>query len=65
METQVLADLQSGARGEFGVGTVVTYTCGKDFELRGESTRTCLESGQWNRPEPRCGEQHLIYHSTT
>ena len=50
-----------GSQG-FGVGTVVTYTCGTNFELRGESTRTCLDSGEWDRPEPFCepgpGEQH-------
>ena len=42
----------------FPVDTVVNYTCRPYFELQGESTRTCLESGEWNRPEPRCGEQH-------
>ena len=54
-----------GSQG-FGVGTVVTYTCGTNFELQGESTRTCLESGEWDQPEPHCrsGEKTL-YNCTT
>ena len=48
-----------GSQG-YGVGTVITYGCNEDYELRGERKRTCIlpEGGEpkWDPEPPRCGE---------
>ena len=49
-----------GTGGRLPVDTVVTYTCDNGYILRGEDKRTCLSSGEWDRPEPRCEPRKLL-----
>ncbi|NWU47892.1 CR2 protein, partial [Dromas ardeola] len=35
-------------------GTVVYYSCKDGYELVGNVTISCMESGLWSRPLPRC-----------
>ncbi|XP_015909943.2 P-selectin isoform X1 [Parasteatoda tepidariorum] len=34
--------------------SVVQYRCLPDFQMVGESSRTCLETGEWSGLEPKC-----------
>ncbi len=36
------------------IGSVVTYSCFPGYELIGETTQTCLESGEWTGNAPFC-----------
>jgi len=35
-------------------GGSVTFTCNKDFSLRGKSTIYCQENKEWTAPVPQC-----------
>ncbi len=35
-------------------GSIATYDCDSGFILVGETSRTCLETGQWSGAEPQC-----------
>jgi CUB/sushi domain-containing protein len=35
-------------------GGVATYSCPRGSELFGNSTRTCLNNGEWSGAEPKC-----------
>ena len=37
-----------------GFGSVATYTCDSPFQLMGEATRVCQESGVWSGEAPSC-----------
>ncbi len=38
----------------FTYGSTISYTCDPGYELEGHQNRTCLGSGQWDRPIPVC-----------
>ena len=38
-------------------GDRATYTCNRDYELVGESTRTCQNNGDWSGDAPTCKRQ--------
>ena len=40
--------------GNFGPGTIATYSCLTSFTLFGSSTRECGEDRQWSGVEPSC-----------
>ena len=42
---------------DFEVGATITYSCDQDYELNGDSTRICQESGgqvAWSGQAPTC-----------
>jgi hypothetical protein len=41
---------------EFTPGSTATYTCYEGYELVGNATRTCLDSGKWSGTEPQCDQ---------
>lgn len=47
--------LHSGhSSGSFPRGVTVSYSCREGFELLGNESITCTDSGRWSRPLPRC-----------
>lgn len=40
--------------GSFSRGLTVSYSCKEGFELLGNVSITCTDSGLWSRPLPRC-----------
>ncbi|NXN98955.1 CR2 protein, partial [Rhinopomastus cyanomelas] len=47
--------LHSGlARDSFPQGATVSYSCKQGYQLLGNRTITCSESGEWSRAWPRC-----------
>uniref|UniRef100_A0A674H7P5 Sushi domain-containing protein n=1 Tax=Taeniopygia guttata TaxID=59729 RepID=A0A674H7P5_TAEGU len=40
--------------GSFSRGVTVSYSCRPGFELLGNASVTCADSGLWSRPLPRC-----------
>lgn len=38
----------------YGVGSEVTFSCEKGFQLSGVTKLTCMESGEWSHPIPYC-----------
>ncbi|NXO43694.1 DAF1 protein, partial [Locustella ochotensis] len=47
--------LHSGqSSGKFPRGVTVTYSCKEGFELLGNASITCTDSGLWSRSLPRC-----------
>ena len=40
-------------------GSTATYTCDKGYELIGDRTRTCLNTGEWSGQEPNCTGTHF------
>ncbi|GAB1600753.1 hypothetical protein Ahia01_000353300 [Argonauta hians] len=39
---------------EVGVNETIRYSCQEPYVLKGESTLTCLDDGEWNFPIPVC-----------
>ncbi|NWV13030.1 CR2 protein, partial [Ptilonorhynchus violaceus] len=39
---------------KFSRGVTVSYSCREGYELLGNVSITCMESGLWSRPLPRC-----------
>lgn len=39
---------------EYEPGSVISYSCGKGYELYGKQGRTCREDGTWSGPMPKC-----------
>ena len=39
---------------ETAIGGVATYSCELGYELEGESSRVCLDSGEWDGIAPCC-----------
>uniref|UniRef100_A0A8C3MY73 Uncharacterized protein n=1 Tax=Geospiza parvula TaxID=87175 RepID=A0A8C3MY73_GEOPR len=47
--------LHSGlSSGSFPRGVTVSYSCREGFQLLGNESITCTDSGRWSRPLPRC-----------
>ncbi|NWI76268.1 DAF1 protein, partial [Dryoscopus gambensis] len=47
--------LHSGRSSDkFSRGVTVSYSCKEGFELLGNASITCTDSGAWSRPLPRC-----------
>ncbi|BES98737.1 Sushi domain (SCR repeat) [Nesidiocoris tenuis] len=40
--------------GEYGVGSVVQFSCEAKHSLLGEGSIVCTESGEWSQPPPTC-----------
>lgn len=36
------------------IGTICSFNCHPNFQLRGSSLLTCLQNGQWSDPQPTC-----------
>ena len=54
--------LQNPANGQVSVsgttvGSTATYTCNTGFVIARQSTRQCLESGQWSGQAPTCSRE--------
>ena len=53
------SELSSPVNGEvtwtgLTTGSTATYTCDSDYQLTGDQTRTCLNTGVWSGQEPTC-----------
>ncbi|NWZ01976.1 CR2 protein, partial [Loxia curvirostra] len=47
--------LHSGlSSGSFSRGVTVSYSCREGFQLLGNESITCTDSGRWSRTLPRC-----------
>ena len=42
-------------------GQTATYSCDRGYNLMGNSTRTCQETGNWSESAPTC--QGMLLHS--
>ncbi|UYV72656.1 hypothetical protein LAZ67_10000230 [Cordylochernes scorpioides] len=55
----------ANGRGFMANGTtyqsVVTYQCLPDFQLIGDSIRTCLITGKWSGLEPKCTGAWIVH----
>lgn len=40
------------------VGSIAQYICNSGFDLVGDSTRVCLDSGEWSNEQPECKGQY-------
>ena len=36
------------------LGTEITYSCSKSYQLKGSKTRVCLQAGHWSGETPTC-----------
>ena len=45
--------------GRYPVNTVVSFTCNYGYSLEGFRSRTCQNSGHWNKQYPRCRQSNI------
>ena len=48
-------------RTNFSHNDKVYYNCDREYELVGNSNRTCLKSGKWSGSTPRCRYLGMYY----
>ena len=41
-------------------GSTATYTCDSGYQLSGDQTRTCQNTGVWSGEEPTCIGSHRV-----
>ena len=43
------------------VGSIAEYSCIRGYNLSGDSTRTCMDTGMWSGNEPICERKYLQF----
>ena len=64
VDCNALSDPANGqvTNNETTFGETATYSCEPDFNLVGDSTRTCQATGEWSGSEPTCERMLLFKH---